>query len=223
MKICDCCGHQYPNEAVNCSHCGTELQTPLTVVKLTKAGFWLRVLARIIDISFIVIVAIIVGVFCGMVFYSLSASGLIAADWEHRIREFSFASIGLGLLGKILYEFFCEGIHGATLGKLCCKIRVVREDGTPSNLKGALIRSLAYYLDSQFFGAVGYTLMSKSPLNQRYGDKWGKTIVIKTNEIAPESQRTLRRFLLGLSLGTGCSAITVAIGLVLKVLYPGFL
>jgi uncharacterized RDD family membrane protein YckC len=223
MRTCDYCGHKNSEEAMNCSRCGTELQSQPAIIKLTKAGFWIRVLARIIDAVLLMIIAAITGVFCGVIFQSLSATGFVASDWAHRIREFSFASIGLSFLSTILYEFFCEGIHGATLGKLCCNLRVVSEDGQPCRFKGALIRSLAYLLDCQFFGAVGYTCMSKTPLNQRYGDKWGKTAVLKTNEIVPESQRGTGRFLLGLSLGLGCSASTVAISLLLKILYPGLL
>lgn len=223
MRTCDYCGHQNLDEAMNCSRCGTELQTPPAVVKLTKAGFWIRALARMIDFILIIIVAAITGIFFGMIFYLLAAAGLLAPGWTQRIHQFSFASLGLSFLGSVLYEFFCEGIHGATLGKFCCGIRVVQENGKASNWKGTFIRSLAYYLDGQFFGAVGYTSMSKSPLNQRYGDKWGKTAVLKTGEIAPESQRTTGRFLLGLSLGIGCYAATIAIGLLLKNFYPGLL
>lgn len=104
------------------------------------------------------------------------------------------------------------------MGKLCCGIRVVNEDGRPSNLKGALIRTLAYFVDSLFFGMVAWSSMEKSPLNQRYGDKWGKTAVLKTTEIAPESQRTPDIFMLGMFFGVGCLAVIIGISLILKAL-----
>jgi len=148
----------------------------------------------------------------------LNAGGIIAAGWQHRLHGFSLTSLGFDFLGFIAYHFFCEGIHGATLGKLCCGIRVVTEDGSPSTLKGALIRTLAYFLDSFFFGLVGYSSMQKSPLNQRYGDVWGKTAVFKVKEMAPDSQETTTRFILGLLLGVGCWVVLVATGLILKVL-----
>jgi hypothetical protein len=94
----------------------------------------------------------------------------------------------------------------------------VTEDGKPSTLKGALIRTLAYYIDALFFGLVGYNSMQKSPLNQRYGDVWGKTAVFKINEMTSESQRTPTLFILGLLLGAGCWVVMLAIGLILKVL-----
>jgi uncharacterized RDD family membrane protein YckC len=121
-------------------------------------------------------------------------------------------------LADVLYHTLCEGLYGATLGKLCCGIRVVSEDGAPSTLKGALIRTLAFeFVDCLFFGAAGYTAMRKSPLNQRYGDVWGKTAVIKTSEMAPESKRAPERLLLALGLGIASYVILFVTGMLLKI------
>ena len=129
-------------------------------------------------------------------------------------------SLGFGLLGTIIYRFLCEGIHGATLGKLCCGICVVSEDGSPSTLKGggALVRSFGYHVDAIFFGLVGYQSMKHSPINQRYGDRWGKTAVFKTKDIALESQHAPVLLIFVILLGTGCWVVTIALGLILKVL-----
>lgn len=105
----------------------------------------------------------------------------------------------------------------STLGKLCCGICVMTEDMKPNNLKGAVIRTLAFYLDSMFFGLVGYSSMSKSRLDQRYGDVWGKTAVVKVKALPPSSQRTPALFVLGLSAGAGCWFVMGTIGVVLKV------
>ena len=185
--------------------------------KLTKAGFWIRVLARLIDVVFIFLISQVAGFICGIIFFYLSLYGVLAADWPEQIKGLNLISIGFGILGNIFYHFFCEGIHGATVGKLCCGIRVVRADGNPSNLKGALIRTVAYFIDSLFFGLVALTSMQKSPLNQRYGDVWGKTAVLKTTEIAPESQRNSVDFVMGLILGAGCLMVAVAVGLISRI------
>jgi uncharacterized RDD family membrane protein YckC len=217
MRTCNYCGGENPDEAVNCSGCGTELQSALAIIKLTKAGFWIRALARIIDMVFGLFVGFIAGTLGGMVLALLNAAGALTPGWQHRIHGFGLTILGFNLLGNILYHCFCEGIYGATLGKLCCGIRVVNEDGRPSNMKGAFIRTLAYYIDSLFFGAVGYTSMNKSPLNQSYGDVWGKTAVLKASEVAPESERSPMRLVLSLFLGVGCWIFLGATGLVLKV------
>jgi uncharacterized RDD family membrane protein YckC len=217
MRTCGYCGRKNPDEANNCSGCGTELQSPPEVVKLTKAGFWIRALARIIDAIFGLFIGFVAGSLGGMVLVLLNAAGDLTPGWQHRIHGFSLMVFGFSLLGNILYHSFCEGIYGATLGKLCCGIRVVNEDGKPSNMKGAFVRTLAYYIDSLFFGAVGYTSMNKSPLNQRYGDVWGKTAVLKASEVAPESERSLIRLVVSLFLGIGCWVFLLAMGLILKV------
>jgi uncharacterized RDD family membrane protein YckC len=223
MRTCDYCGGENPDEAVNCSGCGTELKnlnlSPIISeqVKLTAAGFWIRALARIIDMVFGLFVGFTAGIFGGTTLVLLNAAGVVPPGWQHRIHGFSLTVLAFSFLGNILYHTFCEGIYGATLGKLCCGIRVVSEDRSPSNLKSALIRTLAYYIDALFFGLVGYNSMQKSALNQRYGDVWGKTAVLKASEVAPESERSSMRLVLSLFLGVGSWIVMLAAGIILKV------
>jgi uncharacterized RDD family membrane protein YckC len=223
MKKCQYCGTEFADDVTFC----TVDQQPLEVKqpeiaagedKSPSAGFGIRALARIVDTLFGLLVGFVAGVFASVVIMILSAAGVITPGWQQRIHGFSFVSLGLGLIGSVAYHCFCEGIHGATLGKFCCGICVVTEDMRPSNLKGAMIRTLAYYVDALFFGLVGYSSMSKSPLNQRYGDVWGKTAVVKVKEVAPEPGRTPTLFILGLLAGVGCWFVMLVIGLILKVL-----
>jgi uncharacterized RDD family membrane protein YckC len=224
MKKCTYCGRENSDDASHCSGCGTEFKNlnPLPIIpkqeKLTTAGFWIRALARILDGVFGLLIGLLAGVLGGSVLGILNALGPLSPGWQHRIHGFSLITLGFSFLGNILYHTVCEGVYGATLGKLCCGIRVVSEDGNPSNLKGALIRTLAYYFDALFFGLVGYQSMEKSPLNQRYGDVWGKTAVLKTNETRPESERSPLRLALSLFLGIGCWIVMLATGLILKAL-----
>jgi uncharacterized RDD family membrane protein YckC len=224
MKKCSYCGRENSDDAAHCSGCGTEFKNlnPLPIIpkqdKLTTAGFWIRALARIIDMVFGLLIGLVAGVLGGIVLGILNAFGVLPAGWQQHIHGFSLTILGFSFLGNILYHTICEGIYGATLGKLCCGIRVISEDGKPSNLKGALIRTLAYFFDALFFGLVGYHSMEKSPLNQRYGDVWGKTAVLKTSEIASESERSPMRLALSLFLGIGCWIAMLATGLILKVL-----
>jgi uncharacterized RDD family membrane protein YckC len=219
MKNCTYCGKENSTDVTNCRECGTEFTAPNTIQdKSPSAGFGIRALARIIDTIYGLFVGLSAGMLVGIILGILNSAGYVPAGWQHRIHGFTATSIGLGLLGVILYHFFCEGVHGATLGKLCCGICVVTEDGRPSTLKGALIRNLAYYIDALFFGLVGYESMKKSSINQRYGDKWAKTAVFKTKKIPSESQRSPLLLITGLLLGTGCWIVMLVLGLILKVL-----
>jgi hypothetical protein len=94
----------------------------------------------------------------------------------------------------------------------------LKQDMKPSSMYGALIRSLAYYIDALFFGLIGYISMSESPLNQRYGDVWGKTVVVKVKEVSPDSLRSQNYFIFGLLAGAGYWAAMLVLGLILKVM-----
>jgi uncharacterized RDD family membrane protein YckC len=186
------------------------------VDKAPSAGFWIRVLARLIDMVLGMLVGVAGGIAATIVLLILNAAGIPGTGWQNRLRGDSLGLFFFSSLGSVLYHFFCEGIHGSTLGKFCCGLRVVSEDGSPSTMKGALIRTLAYAIDSICFGAAGYSSMQKSPLNQRYGDVWGKTAVFKIKGTDAEWQRTPMRFVVGLSLGLGCWMACIALSLILK-------
>ena len=223
MKKCPYCGKEYSDDATVCVIDENPLdesqpETASNEDKSPSAGFGIRAMARIIDTIFTFFIGYAAGVLGGIWIMILNGAGMLAPGWQLRLHEFSLASFGFGLAGSIAYHSFCEGIHGATLGKICCGICVVTEDLKPSNLKGAIIRTLAYFIDGLFFGLIGYNSMSKSPLNQRYGDVWGKTVVVTTKKLAPELRRSPALFVLGLLAGAGSCFLLLAIGLVFKVL-----
>jgi uncharacterized RDD family membrane protein YckC len=224
MRKCSYCGKEYSDDVPFCavdqqplgSTTLVSLETIAHQDKSPYAGYGIRLLARIIDTFVGLLIGFGAGIFGGIAIVILNHNGIIATGWQNRIHGLHLSTLGLSLLGDIAYHFFCEGIHGATLGKLCCGLRVVSEDGQPSNLKGALIRTLAFYIDGLFFGLVGYNSMQKSPSNQRYGDVWGKTAVVSIKQTVAESQRTPTHFIIGLLIGAGCWFVMLAIGLILK-------
>jgi uncharacterized RDD family membrane protein YckC len=221
MRKCSYCGVEYPDDVAFCPVDQQPLGGSPPVVtaytnKSPSAGFGIRFLARLIDLIFGMVLGLGAGFVAGILIVILNAAGKIDPGWQYRVRQFTFTGFGLSLLGDFLYHFFCEGIHGATLGKLCCGIRVLKQDMKPSSMYGASIRSLAYYIDAFFFGLVGYISMSQSPLNQRYGDVWGKTVVVKVKEVAPESLRSPTYFIFGLLAGAGFWALMLMLGIILK-------
>ena len=92
---------------------------------------------------------------------------------------FAPGTIALSFVGPVLYHALAESMGGATLGKLLCGLRVVGEDYRPISFGAGAIRSVAYFLDAFCFGMVAYSFMQGSSLNQRLGDKWAHSVVVR--------------------------------------------
>jgi hypothetical protein len=85
-------------------------------------------------------------------------------------------------------------------------------------MKAALIRDLAYHIDALFFGLIGYTSMQAGPLNQRYGDVWGKTVVVKTSVFQAIDGRGEWQIIGGIALGSLLWGGTLVLQMALKVI-----
>ena len=108
-------------------------------------------------------------------------------------------------------------VHGSTLGKHVLSMVVVQEDGTPCRVGSAIIRELGYFVDSFFFGLVGYPVMQENLKKQRYGDQWAHTVVCKRSSVAPDRLRSDTRFALGLTLAMMADAALTIVGLLLRI------
>lgn len=91
-------------------------------------------------------------------------------------------------------------------------------DGRPASMKGALIRDLAFNLDVLFFGLIGYASMKKGPLRQRYGDVWGKTVVVKASVFQPQPARGFGRMFAGILMGSALWAGMLCLQWILKLI-----
>lgn len=182
------------------------------------AGFWIRAGARIIDIVYGLVLGLIGGFLAGIALVVLDKSGLITPGWQTRIQGFNFPGFGLSLLGGFLYHSLTEGIYGASLGKLICGLRVATGDGRPIGIAKAMLRSLAYYFDGLFFGLVAYSSMKQSDLNQRYGDKWAHTVVVRSTDLPGESKKGAELFVLAFLMGSVCWMALIALGLIIHVM-----
>ncbi|HEX6087557.1 MAG TPA: RDD family protein [Thermoanaerobaculia bacterium] len=153
-------------------------------------GFGRRAVARIIDMIIHFGVGLFSGIFAAlMVGIYAAVSGTSPEAAMATMKESGAAAFLLSLLGSILYESICEGLHGSTAGKYLMGMVVLREDGSPCTYVQAIGRAFAFFIDGLFFGLVAYSSMKDSPRDQRYGDKWSGTIVV-TRASAPEG--TLR-------------------------------
>jgi len=130
-----------------------------------KVGVGLRFVAVLID-----------SILLGILGYLIAAvtGGTTASGFELQGAPAFF----LFLLG-FLYYWLLETYLGGTLGKLILGMRVVMEDGSPVNLKAALIRNLLRFIDGLLAYLVGAIFIWTSPEKQRLGDRLAKTFVVK--------------------------------------------
>ena len=180
------------------------------------AGFCIRLGARMIDTFVGIILALFLSTFAGIVFYLLAHNGIIATEWETNIRNFSFLGFFVGLLGAYAYQSTVEGIASTSIGKSICGLRVVNLEGHPISFVAALKRGLAYYWDSLFFGIIGYGSMKKSPLQQRYGDVWARTIVVKKSDFTQRAPVGRTKMMIGAFAGLVVWSIAIGAELFIK-------
>ncbi len=183
------------------------------------AGFGIRAGAQIIDLIihnvFGLGMGVLIGLFIG-VYAGITGTPVITLTSKLQTN----APIGylLALLGYVLYHMFCEGIHGATLGKLIFKIHVLKEDGSPASMGSAFIRSLAFYVDGILFGLVAAASMRSSALQQRLGDKWAKTIVVERSSLMQFQWPSGWRFVIAFLIALAADGLMVIISIALKLL-----
>jgi len=168
----------------------------------TGSGFTIRAFARIIDMLFIYAAGMVGGILGVIILAIFQRIGRLDAGWDQKLQANGVDYFIFGLLGAICYHTISEGVHGSSLGKQICRIRVIQMNGRPCTIKAALIRTLAWFIDSMFFGLIGYTSMTKSPLNRRYGDIYAKTLVVRSRAVTSIHPRGSIHFILGLFLGT---------------------
>ena len=149
------------------------------------AGFWIRAAAKIIDVYVVnIVLNLVVGLLFGffiVIFYPSYVSTI-----ENMSKSINVVGYLYAIIGVTLYESISESVGTTTVGKQIFKLRVLTTDGKPPEFKQAFIRSIAFFVDSLFFGVVAYISMSSNKLNQRFGDKWAKTVVVYKDN-APKS------------------------------------
>ena len=188
-------------------------------VGLAGEPFWPRALARILDY---ILLNLVLARMAGSLFRFLltTAAGGRPPDWvlvrfsHHRLPLY-FAN----LCGYIAYHTICTSVYGSTLGKRLLSLQVVQDDGSRCRPRSAIIRELAFFIDSFFFGVVGYTAMQANDQHKRYGDWWADTIVRKIAKASHESRHEAGRFMLGFAIGVMANIALVITGLVIMMLY----
>ena len=120
---------------------------------LIYGGFWIRVAATFID--GIVISIAQYAVYIPVILIVVRSSGSSENPWPLLV-----AQIVLALFSMVLtagYEIWMVGRHGATLGKMACRLRVVAPDGGRISYARATGRHFAKYI-SYFTMYIGFII-----------------------------------------------------------------
>lgn len=181
---------------------------------VTGAGFWIRGLARLVDWLYGNILGLCAGIAAAIGLAILQGLSIAEPGWIHRTPHFALL-LPVGLIGDVFFRTICEGVYGATPGKLICGLRVLSEAQKPCDIRSAMIRSIGYFFDAICFGLVGYLSMNKTPLEQRYGDHWAETIVVHKGQVPLESKLPTSRCVSALVAGSFAGMIPVSIAIVL--------
>ena len=195
------------------------ISSQVTQIPRLGAGFGLRLGAQVIDLIIHNVLGLVVGLLTGILIGLFAfATGTASSVLTAKLQASTPFDYVLALIGYAIYHTICEGMHGATLGKLIFKIHVLREDGNPASLVSAFIRSLAFYIDGLFFGIVAAASMRSSELQQRLGDKWAKTVVVERSTFNPYQWPSGWKFVLVFLLAMAVDGFIFALSLILKLL-----
>ncbi len=126
MNQCPRCGARLEAADSFCAHCGLQLRS-----LIRPAGFWIRVLATILD---------------GVAL--LPIAGLLALS---KVFLPDVASVILSGIPGLIYKPLMESRYGATLGKMVCGIMVVDYRGQRPGPTTAIMRALPF-IAANIFG-----------------------------------------------------------------------
>jgi len=169
-RVCPKCGWQ-PVASVECPRCGEDIARyraemrraaappvepsaapttpapppPSAVSPRAPAGFWIRVVAVLVDAVVVVAFQAVLAMAAWVAF--LGASPILIAV---ATRAFG------GVLG-VVYPVIFHWLWGQTLGKMAVQIRVVTMAGAPLPLACAVLRQLGSWVSAAIFG-IGYLM-----------------------------------------------------------------
>jgi uncharacterized RDD family membrane protein YckC len=116
------------------------------VIAPRPAGFWIRVVAALVDFAVFGLVKLSFGALAAR--FWRTDDGAIGVQGTMATCTFLFA---------VLYVVVLHAFEGQTIGKLLVRVRVVGLDGSPPPLGASLLRFLAYAVSLMPFG-MGFVM-----------------------------------------------------------------
>ena len=131
-------------------------------------GFWIRVVAYIID-------GILLTIVCGVVDRLLGIN-ILATDWDHYDPLANVISL---VIGWLYFALLKSSERGATVGKMAMGLRVVTSDGRRLSFMNATGRYFAKIL-SAIILCIGFIMIAFTDRKRGLHDIIADTLVIKT-------------------------------------------
>ena len=186
-KICAGCGAANEPTSQFCYKCGLQLPDKLGGgYAIRYGGFWVRLLASLIDSILLGIInSIVFGIIVAAIYGSkIDSEWLSSIQTNGKFDSMFWAMYGIFFLCtyiiQTIYFTVAIGKWGKTIGKAALKLKVVKPDGSRVSYWRALGRSLAYYLNS-FTGGLSFLIIAFTGKKRGLHDYIADTIVIKTD------------------------------------------
>jgi uncharacterized RDD family membrane protein YckC len=131
-----------------------------SAVTQQKAGFWIRLGAYLIDLVVFILISIVVLIFT---------------------QDQLLLNVLVQLIGLAYFLYFWSATGGGqTIGMRMLRLRVVKTDGSPLTIPGALLRYVGWIIASIPL-AIGLIWVAFDKEKQGWHDKIASTYVIKTS------------------------------------------
>jgi len=145
---------------------------PTTPQDQSKAGFWIRVVASLIDSLLLGVVQFVLSLLIDLVIGMMG----IATEGDPAINTVIWL---FGVSLSIGYAVFFTGYSGQTPGKMALRIKVIRTDGSPVTYGRAALREVLGKFISGILLGIGYLMVAFDRQKQGLHDKIADTYVIK--------------------------------------------
>lgn len=156
-QFCSNCGSQFSREQPSPIQIAGETPPPVGVIGIDYAGFWIRMLAFIVDeIPVVMMIALV-----------------------YIVTENQVTRILLGI--SILFTYFVGfwvATNGSTPGKFAMGVRIVRSNGEPIDVSWAMIRFIGYCLSFVLL-LSGFVMIAFTPQKRGLHDYIAQTVVVR--------------------------------------------
>ena len=140
---------------------------------LAYGGFWIRFAAKIIDMMILSAVNMIFAFIAG-----LGAAGAASAGGIGAALTIQFTLMFVQIAVMLGYTVFFLGRFGATPGKMACKLKVIRSDGSAITYGRAVGRYFAEMLSGLIL-YIGYLMAAFDDQRRTLHDRIADTRVIQ--------------------------------------------